>query len=293
MNRRPELGKVRLWCGTQFNLEFEWEKLVKEKVLTYVAYGLEACPKTGRMHHQFWCRFRNPRNSIKLTGKILGNANVRKIRGTLDENEEYCTKGGKNKIYVELGQKPQQGRNGKLVEIFREVKEERLPEVDIAEADPQLWCQYRRSIERYRKLCEENRTWRTDVRVFWGEAGTGKTVRAIDWLGGDYDEVSITQSGFIMGYNNNPCVLIDDFETTSVPRDLFLKMTDRYKMNINVKGSEAKWNPKKIAITSNTDPKEWYYQSTESVMRRLGKVEHYTEKFNWEKWNEEMEQKRP
>jgi len=39
--------KARLWCFTNFNIEFDYKPLIGEgKSVRFLAYGLEVCPTT-------------------------------------------------------------------------------------------------------------------------------------------------------------------------------------------------------------------------------------------------------
>jgi len=258
-------------------LEFDWEKLIADGTLTYVAYGEEKAPTTGKLHQQYWCRFKNPRGSYKKTGKILGNAYTDKIKGTLAQNEAYCNKDGK---YTELGIKPQQGRRTGLEDIMEGIRNG-MTELEICEESPQKWCQYRRAFREYRALLEVHRDWRTEVRVWWGVTDSGKTHDAKKWLGKSRDAVTFSEGGFVLGYKNNPNVLIDDFEPGMIKRALMLTMCDENAMTVNVKGGEMKWNPRKIAITSNYDPTTWYYgPENEAVLRRFDKITYKNKKWN-------------
>lgn len=278
MNRNSEELKklaTRYWCGTQFNLDFDWEELIENKTLTYVAYGVERCPTTDRPHHQYWCRFRKLQKSYKKVGAMLGKADVNKMLGSFAQNEAYANKDGD---YHELGVKPSQGERNDLKSIMQDIKKG-LTDLEIVERAPQKWCQYRRSFTAYRALLEVHRDWKPDVRVWWGTTGTGKSHDAIAWLDNDYDAVKHTETGFFIGYENNPNVLFDDFTPGMMPRDIFLTMADKYRMTANVKGSTRKWNPRKIAITSNYDPKTWY--NDDAIMRRINKITKKT--VEWKK----------
>ncbi len=269
--------KTRLWCGTQHNVDFDWQLLIDKKVLTYVAYGVEKAPTTGKEHHQYWCRFKNTRSSWAVTGKILGGAYTDKIKGTLDQNEGYCNK---DEHYIELGVRPKQGERTDLETIMSGIREG-MTDLEIAEEAPQQWVQYRRAFTEYRGLLEKNRDWNTEVRVWWGVTGSGKTHDARKWLDNDYDAVEYTESGFFNGYKNNPNVLFDDFTPGMIKRNIMLTMCDQYKMTANVKGGERKWNPRKIAITSNYNPTTWYYgPENEAILRRFDKITHKEKKWS-------------
>lgn len=272
--------KTRLWCGTQFDLEFDFKKLVDDEVLTFVAWGDEVCPTTDRKHKQFWCMFKNPRGSAKQVGKLFASwpdfkmkGKVFPCSGSIKNNDDYCSKEGS---YHKYGNEPEQGKRSDIVGCMTMVKEG-ASELEIAETAPGLWCQYGRRFEDYRALLSEDRDWIPEVKVWWGEPGTGKSRAARDWLG-EYDVLTYTSGGFFIGYKNHENVLLEDFDFKSMPRDVFLQCTDRYKHVVNVKNGERNWNPRRIAITSNFDPHGWWtWGDPKAVMRRITdvhKLEH-------------------
>ena len=80
-------------------------------------------------------------------------------------------------------------------------------------------------------------------------------------------------NGFMIGYKTGAeCVLIDDLDHESMRRDMFLQLGDKYKCTINIKNGEERWNAKKLAITSNTNPLRWFADDGEAVRRRCAAV---------------------
>lgn len=289
------IERTRLWVATIFDMEFDFETLFvwgrpptcRRGAMTYLGWGRETCPTTGREHFQVCVRFKNPRGSLPGVSKLFtagrgrgpGKAHVERMVGTLEQSIAYCSKDGD---YESLGCVTNQGERKDLDQIMEEIKTKGLSELDIAEQNPQRWCQYGRRFERYRKLLEARRTKKTEVRVWWGPPGTGKTHAAVNWLDDMYDDVSYTRGGFFIGYHNHPNILLDDFDAVMMERSIFMKMTDEYKYTANIKGGEINWNPKKIAITSNTDPAEWYTNVRSgdeyAVSRRIDKITNLTER---------------
>lgn len=259
--------RTRVWCGTQYNLDFDFKKLVDDEILSFVAWGDEVCPTSGREHKQFYCMFKHPKSSCKIVAAYFDKCHVEPCKGSLKSNEKYCSKEGS---FHKYGKEPAQGKNPRLADCMAMVKDG-ASELDIAEANPQLWCQYGRRFEDYRALLQPEREWVTEVRVWWGEPGSGKSKAAREWLG-EYDVCTYTQGGFFIGYKNHENVLLEDFDYKSMPRDVFLQCCDRYKHVVNVKNGERNWNPRRIAITSNFDPKEWYFGDPVAITRRISEI---------------------
>lgn len=265
--------KTRLWCFTNYDLDFNYQELIDADKCRYVAYGLETCPTTGRKHHQGFIWFKNPRGSIKGVANMLGKCHVEPARGRLQDNEKYCSKEGK---LVEFGEKPTQGRRSDLAEMMEAVADG-VSELDLAEQNPQLWCMYGKRLKEYRMLKQPRRTWKTQVFVFWGASGTGKTRAAWAEGGPDMDDVSFC-NGFIVGYTNAEAVLFDDFRWGDWDkphkrheRTTFMQLLDRYGKTVNVKNGRAQWNPRRIFITTNINPEFWSNdaETREGIMRRI------------------------
>lgn len=83
-------------------------------------------------------------------------------------------------------------------------------------------------------------------------------------------------NNFWSSYVGQEEVLIDDFDSSMISRQTFLKLTDRYPYKLRVLQAFAEWVPKKIYITSNYDPKYWY-GGDPAVMRRLTSVQEFKE----------------
>lgn len=266
--------KSRWWVFTNFNLELDWDLLFQtEDNVKFIAYAVETCPTTQRVHQQGWAYFSNPR---ARTAGILPNMHCEIMRGNLAQNNAYCEK--QNKL-ITFGREPRQGERRDIAEVFEAIRGG-ATELELAEANPPQFCQYGRRFEDYRRLLVPKRTWKTEVKVFWGEPGSGKTRRAWDLLGG-FDggvAVSYTAGGFFLGYNGEDRVLIDDFDG-AIPRDLFLQLTDRYPLLINIKNGCCHWCPKLLIITSNSHPSSWY-DDFQAILRRLSSVEQMLLKGN-------------
>lgn len=60
------------------------------------------------------------------------------------------------------------------------------------------------------------------------------------------------------GYEGQDDVLMDDYQCSMLDREFFLRLLDRYPMQVPVKGGFVEWRPKRIIITSNHNPIDWY-----------------------------------
>jgi len=106
-----------------------------------------------------------------------------------------------------------------------------------------------------------------EVIVYWGRTGTGKSRRA-------WDEAGINaypkdpRSKFWDGYRNQQHVVIDEFRG-NIDISHVLRWFDRYPVIVEVKGSSVVLNAKKIWITSNLNPRNWYPDLDEETLAAL------------------------
>lgn len=109
------------------------------------------------------------------------------------------------------------------------------------------------------------------VHVYWGRTGTGKSRRAWEEAGWDaYPKIPSTK--FWDGYQEQEHVVIDEF-TGQVGIEHLLRWFDRYPVTVETKGSACVFKAKRIWVTSNVDPRDWYPTAPESqkeaLLRRL------------------------
>ena len=62
---------------------------------------------------------------------------------------------------------------------------------------------------------------------------------------------------WVDGYFGHEIVILDDYKGT-INFQVLMQMLDRYPMKMPIKGGFVEWCPRKVIITSNTDPLLWY-----------------------------------
>lgn len=116
-----------------------------------------------------------------------------------------------------------------------------------------------------------------EVYVYWGKTGTGKTRRA-------WDEATLEaypkdpRTKFWDGYRNQEHVIIDEFRG-GIDISHILRWLDIYPVIVEVKGTAIPLNVRKIWITSNLDPRDWYPTldavTKDALMRRFNVCIHF------------------
>lgn len=256
------------------------EALVKAGKIGYAIRGVEKCPDTGKVHLQGYLEVPKKKTLAGIKNLLeMPTIHLESRKGSQAQAVAYCRKDGE---VVEWGVMMQQGQRSDL-EAFRTMIDEGKSAIELAEHNFSTWCKYRRAFDAYRELkrCSDARKApraKPHVEVHWGAAGAGKSKHVAELIGDERaDWVSATASGFVNGYTGAPVVVFDDFRQTDMEESTFLRLTDRYRTQVNVKGSSMLWTPKKIFFTSNTSPETWWTTSTGSpqVLRRLDVVTHW------------------
>ncbi len=276
---RDRLVKSRNWVFTINNPEGDDGKLAVPGSL-FLFYQREVGNENTTEHYQGLVCFANARG-LSGVKKLLPRAHLEVMKGTVDQSIDYCSKEeGRISGPFEEGEKPVgQGKRTDIKQVFDMVKNGDS-ELAIADAAPQSWIRYYRGIERYRRLTTSARNFQTEVRVYYGPPGSGKSRRALSEAGTDsYWLVRPRTTGggvWWDGYSGQPTVVIDEFYGW-LTRDFLQRLVDRYPLMIETKGGALSFTSKLIIITSNLHPKQWYKKVGLGALKRrllppIGKV---------------------
>lgn len=167
-----------------------------------------------------------------------------------------------------------QGKRNDLVSLKRALDEGRS-EADIAQDDDlfPVWARHHKIIPRYKMFrSEHQRNWQTEVVVYWGPPGSGKSRRAMAEAGpGAYwlpKPSSNSAPLYWDGYEGQEHVVIDEFYGW-MPRDTMQRVVDRYPLTVACRGYSTPFVAKKVWITSNQPPDKWWKIGLGSMERRL------------------------
>lgn len=254
-------------------MPFEW--------LRYVAYSEEVAPTTGTPHLQGFM-YAHENVSLKQCIKFLPGAHWAIMEGSFLQNEAYCSKQGK---LVEVGERPMQGRRTDLTMCKRKL-DEGMEVMELAQQENYFGhvAKHHKFFEKYvaykkRKAARTNRD-APEVYVRIGATGKGKSKWLDDKYGlGGWAEVPCNKGQWFDYCDDSDVIVFNDVSPGQVPTvDLFKRLTDRYPVQVPVKGGYITWKPKVIVFTSNHEIIDWWPDikpvDYSAVVRRITKVEH-------------------
>ena len=214
--------------------------------------------------------------------KWLPGAHMEERKGTREQAKAYCSKDDTRIEGPWEKGNWEAGGIGTRTDL-RRIKEKLDAGVStecIAHSDEhfETWCKYRGAFNEYKKIRTSPRTWKTEVYVYWGESGTGKSTMAQQMAPNAYWK---TNDEYWDGYNGEEDVIIDDFYGW-IRYDIMLRLLDRYPMDVNARYGHRRLAAKRMFITSNKRPEDWYPNIIDKkpLLRRIEHIVHYRELIN-------------
>lgn len=252
----------------------------------YVQYNIWQMEvgEEGTVHYQGYVQLTQKKRISALKSQLCAHAHWEPRRGSHEQAKEYASKEEtrmEGMEVMEVGKEVSFGQRSDLIKLKEDLKNG-MSLKDVSDAHFGPFLRYSRAIKEYQTLHQQNnRNWATQTTVYWGPPGTGKTKRALYEGGLDAYWLPKPSSGgtvWFDGYDGHEVVVIDEFFGW-IPRDLLCRMCDRYPLLVQVKGGTVPFVAKRIYITSNAAPAEWYTRIGLGPMERrlsgdLGQVIH-------------------
>lgn len=273
------MSQSRFWCFTLNNYtEDDIERIQQQAQsdsTTFVGYGKEV-GQSGTPHLQGYIVFEKKKRFNVVRRLLGGVAHIERksANSTHEQAWQYCCKDGD--IWQDGELPPEKGSRTDLDAIDSAVRSGKRPR-DIAEQFGTSFIKFHRGIERLHFRLDEPRRWASEVFVYWGASGTGKTRKVVEsepdlWISGG--------GGWFDGYEGQEAVLFDDFGGHEFKFTFWLKLVDRYPMRVQIKGGYTQWKPKRIFFTSNFHYTEWWKELNLAQLEARDRRIHHVLAFN-------------
>lgn len=285
--------KSHLWQVTSFDVPLidraKADTFLEEGVrhVRFATWKEEVCETTGRHHVHIHLEFR----------RAVTRAYVQETVGDVTAHCEIVKDRNKDILYV---RKPEttapgavvhsvgdedaggQGRRNDLRAVQKAI-DDGMPTQEVARQFFPVWVQHHRALDLYRVLQAPRCYRQMEVHVHWGPAGTGKTHAVFERAGLDNVlKVPCPNGGshWFDGYTGQSDILLDDYYGW-LPWAFFLQLLDKYPLLVPTKGGHVDFISRRIWITSNAHPRDWYKfdnnprMSYDALRRRITHLEHF------------------
>lgn len=271
--RDSRLGNpVRRWCFTINNPTPEEEDAVKNLApdAKYLICGREV-GENGTPHLQGFVNLKKTTRMGALKARLGGRGHFEPARGDDCSNRDYCSKGGD--ILIESGEVSKQGKRNDLHDAVCTLKQTKSLAA-VAAAHPETYVKFSRGLRELLLISPEMTTprkWKTEVNVLVGPPGCGKSRYCLETAPDAYWK---PRGKWWDGYDGHSDVILDDFYGW-LPFDDMLRLCDRYPLRVETKGGTMNFIGRRIFITSNKLPHEWYNDeigNKDALYRRLNSI---------------------
>lgn len=269
-------SRTRAILWTLYNYEQYLEQLraFARHQTRYTVFGYEVCPTTQRPHLQGYFYFENPRAyPNKIIRELFRGIHDTSANGTPQHNRDYCLKlrtGDKpNERFEEFGEIPKQGDRTDWQRAVSDLSNG-VDIVSVVTEQPQLLPAIR-ALQTFKNLTMKST--HRDVKVIFivGNSGTGKT----RWAWENYPDLYSKPEGHWWdGYTDQKTILLDDYYG-DIPYSQFLKVLDRYPLNLPIKGGFVAAAYDTIIITSNKSFTQWYPEPNNAIKRRIHEIKNF------------------
>lgn len=256
--------RCRNWCFTlcaEFPKQLELLDFSDEANIRYAVYQLEV-GATYTPHYQGYIEFKKSTRFNRCRALIPG-AHFEPRKKSRDQARNYCmaeTKEDGFRLdgpweYGDWNTSPGERTDWKA--ILQQCKSGATA-IAIAEDHPGEYARCFRGIEEIRKLYQVHRpaSQETEVRLYYGTTGVGKSRAANERYPTAFWKEPATKWWDL--YEGEETVILDEFRGNWMKVSQFLRLLDRYPLMVEKKGSHAKFRSKRIIITSNLLPTEWW-----------------------------------
>lgn len=233
--------------------------------VTYIKGQLERGNDTGYMHWQILVHF-NKKVTLRYVKMLFGDeTHAEATRSAAAEEYVWKEDTRVDGTQFELGKKSMKRNSEKDWDLI--VQSARQGDFTSIPGDVLVRCYGNLKKIRVDSLRPESIE--KQVFVYWGKTGAGKSKRA-------WEEASLDaypkdpNTKFWDGYAGQEHVVIDEFRG-AISISHLLRWLDRYPVIVEIKGSSCAFKAKKIWITSNLSPDDWYAEldsETKSALRR-------------------------
>ncbi len=269
----PRPGAVIIWGMMRTHLHQDVSFLVFQ---SEIGDGTDAVP-IGTPHYQAYVEFKRPKR-LRGVKRIFGpRIHAERRLGTQAQAIAYCEKlASRDPTGLSAREGvPKRARGqpkGAFSVMVRKMADGATLE-EVEDESPETMVMYRDKLVDYHLRKMGHRDWAMEIEIYVGVSGTGKSTTAkLDNPGAYHGDWPKGGRWWWPGYCGQECVILDEFRH-QIKMDLMMNVMDRHTMHLEAKGRSFEMVSKKLIITTNIDPCDWYpgvpFAAKDPLQRRI------------------------
>lgn len=271
----------RYYCFTLNNPEYQdtelIEKFYEDQKAVFIIFQKEHSTTT---HLQGYVQLVRAQKLGYMKKHFSTKAHFEISKGTPQQNIDYCSKEDtqvQSPIIYGTPKLLQPGQRTDMIKLALMIKNG-CTNLQLFDAYPGHCLRMQKHITGLRSwLIEDTTKPIPKIKIYYGKTGTGKT-RTIHQ---DHEAKDIwsysghTGALWFDGYRGQKVAVFDEFYG-QIPFSILLKITDRYKLSLPIKGGFVNFIPEYIYFTSNQTIDNWYpFKDISPLRRRIDSIQKF------------------
>ncbi len=252
--------------------------------IRYIVFQEEKGHENGTIHIQGYCELLKAKRINGITLMFGRSVHVSRVDHPAAAIK-YCKKDDTKVLDGLNGEWGTPARSKVFSGSLLESIQEGATRKEIMENFPNKYMKSGNNIDKMINEFITRRDWEMEIEIYYGITGCGKSLTAhqkypdafwVKWPCGS--------RWWWDGYNGEKVVIFDEFRH-QIKFDVMLHILDCYPYKIEYKGGMREFTSKKIVITTNIEPMNWYPKLTDvSMLHR--RFKDYTKIYDFDEWLE-------
>lgn len=270
------------WCFTLNNPDGNLDVTLNNDAVRYATWQMEMGDE-GTNHFQGYLELQRSQR-IEWLARLIPGAHFERRRGTREQARSYARKDDTRiEGPWEIGQWDAGGQGNRTdIAAFKQAVDSGKKDLELWDEMPGMYLRYEKMLSKIRSLKQPRRNWKTHVTLVYGNPGLGKSYWCRQQAPDAYWKAP--NNKWFDTYDRHEDVVMDDYKAW-LPWSTILQLMDEGPCKVESKGSFCEFLARRMFITTNFLPSDWYNSSEDSkqkypiraLTRRVNSWKHFLE----------------